>query len=230
MCSLLASSMATTVEAQRLSRCRNALVLNNGFVDSPSPLKRSQVQRLPMRKESHQKHGGVEPCSGHLNTCCKVSFSTTDPSSLKSRLSTESAESRRLRGNMAEVSMASGCSSSILLSACGEERDAEYDSARKSGTKNACICTFAIGRIVRIFLVQQGSLRSAALASCMRTHLCDGHVFVASIKDERIEAPGWDGRCRKCMADRLDCMTALVYGRLASCQLHAIVGLRFLGR
>jgi hypothetical protein len=182
MCALLASPVATNVEAWRLSRCRNALVLNNGFVDSSSPFKRSQVQRLPIRKESHQKHGGVGPCSGYLNTCCKVSFSTTDPSSLKSRLFTESAESRRLRGDMVKVSMGSGCSSSLLLSAYGGVRDAEYDSARKSGTKNACICTFAIGRNVRIFLVQQGSLRSAALASCMRAHLCDGHVLLPQVR------------------------------------------------
>jgi len=71
--------LATNVEVRQLSRCRDAQSLDNGFVDSSSPPTTSQVQRLPIRKESHQNHGGVEPCSGHLNTCCKVSFVTTDP-------------------------------------------------------------------------------------------------------------------------------------------------------
>lgn len=54
-------------------------------------------------------------------------------------------------------------------------------------------------------------------------------LLLLSSKDERVEAPRGNGRCRKCMDDRLDCMAALDYGRLASRRLHAIVGLRFLG-
>jgi hypothetical protein len=60
--------------------------------------------------------------------------------------------------------------------------------------------------------------------------LFDGHVLFSPRKDERVEAPGWDGRCRRCMTDRLDCMTALDHGPLTSGFLRAIVGLRFLGQ
>lgn len=35
----------------------------------------SAEMRLPTCKQSHQNHGGVEPCYGHEDTCCKVSFS-----------------------------------------------------------------------------------------------------------------------------------------------------------
>ena len=88
-------------------------------------------------RESHPNHGGVEPCSGHLDTCCKVSFLTTEPSSLKSRLPAKSAESRRLRGDMIEVSMAPGRSFFLPLSTHTRqgEKQAEHESLGKSGTK-----------------------------------------------------------------------------------------------
>lgn len=168
------------------------------------------MQRLPKRKESHQNHGGVEPCSGHLDTCCKVSFPTTDPPSLKSRISTKSAESRRLRGNMMEASMTSTCPFVPPCFGVSRRQHAEYESLGKAEQKMPAYAPLLLAGLSEFSLCSRVLyVRRLWLLACAPV-FCDGHVFVASSKDERVETPRWDGRCRKRMADRLDCMSALV--------------------